>query len=335
MAPSTRPAATDAHPAEDSGGPRRRLGRALAGAGLAATAWVGALATNRSLRRVAGPSMLPGLRPGDLLLTVPRRRGLPPRGDLVVASVGGTTAVKRLVGLPGDDVVLLDGHLHVDGSWWQLPGAVLVDEDHRWRVGADEVVLLGDNRAASTDSRTAGPVRLVEVARVVVASVRPPRRLGAGVGMRRLPGPRRREAVRIVTLDPDDRVLLFRVADVDGVEPDWWETPGGGLQPGEDVMAAARRELAEEVGPVDCELVDLDHVAGRDSSIWGAPLRRIETTVATRLPTDEVRADGWTDGEHRDIVDWHWFTRDELTALTAATYPVGVRDLVDRARTLV
>ena len=49
-----------------------------------------------------------------------------------------------------------------------------------------------------------------------------------------------RQAARVVLLDDRDRVLLFR--GFDPADPDrgsWWFTPGGGINPGESLEAAA------------------------------------------------------------------------------------------------
>lgn len=316
----------------DHEGPRRRLGRVLATlAGVTAT-WGGAVATNRALRAVDGPSMLPLLAVDDLVLTVPTVVRAPRRGDVVVlgpGTLGPGPSIKRMVGAPGDRVVVLDGHVHTDGSWWSIPSATLRDSDHQWDPGPDEVVVLGDNGPRSTDSRQVGTVPLGAVERVAVARLRPFRLLRGD--MHRLAGPRRRDAVRVVVLDPDDRTLLFRVADVDGVRPDWWETPGGGLQPAEDHARAAAREVAEEVGATDVRAVDLDHVAERDSRLWGVDLHRVEATWAARVPDDTVSMAGWTASERVDHQAWQWFTRDELLDLDAVTYPAALVEVYDRA----
>lgn len=60
-----------------------------------------------------------------------------------------------------------------------------------------------------------------------------------------------REGVRAVVLDDDDRVLLVHFQFPDRT---LWATPGGGVEPGETLDVAIRRELHEEVGLVDVEL---------------------------------------------------------------------------------
>jgi len=59
----------------------------------------------------------------------------------------------------------------------------------------------------------------------------------------------RRQAARVVLLDPAGSVLLLQANDpADAQKPAWWEIPGGGIDHGESSAEAARRELWEETG---------------------------------------------------------------------------------------
>lgn len=54
-----------------------------------------------------------------------------------------------------------------------------------------------------------------------------------------------RLSARLLVVDPVERVLLVPVADREAA---WWDLPGGGIEPGEDTVAAAVRETLEETG---------------------------------------------------------------------------------------
>jgi signal peptidase I len=132
---------------------------------------------------VKGGSMRPTLEPGQRVAVAPLVRP-PRRGDVVVvtsprSSGGRLEVVKRVVGLPGERVRLVDGRLEVDGV--AVPEPYLRDRDSGGgldlELGPAHYLLLGDHRAASTDGRDFGPVPADALVGLVRFAYWPPRRL--------------------------------------------------------------------------------------------------------------------------------------------------------------
>lgn len=129
---------------------------------------------------VVGPSMLPALRPGDRLLLT-RGYGPPRFGDIVVfrTTTDGqpTDVVKRVIGLPGDEVLVVDDIAWVNGRREPTAYETLAGDGPE-RVGpvtvpAGELFVLGDNRGQSLDSRYTGTVPLEAVKGRAVAVFSP------------------------------------------------------------------------------------------------------------------------------------------------------------------
>lgn len=55
-------------------------------------------------------------------------------------------------------------------------------------------------------------------------------------------------------IDGDEVLLLHQIT---GPEPDRWDLPGGGLEPGETLLAGLAREVKEEVGLQDFQVKQL------------------------------------------------------------------------------
>ncbi len=112
--------------------------------------------------------MMPSLSHGDQVLVdvSAYRDGEPARADVVVSSnprADGRHDIKRVIGLPGERIVMAEGGLLIDERHVAepylggLPSSVGLGES-AWDLGAGEYLVLGDNRAHSTDSREFGPI---------------------------------------------------------------------------------------------------------------------------------------------------------------------------------
>jgi signal peptidase I len=134
--------------------------------------------------QVTGPSMLPHVQPGELVLinTLAYRLGPIKRGDVVALDHDDATAqtfLKRVVALPGDRVRIDRGTLIVNNRAVPEPYVLFPDRRNvdEVTVPAHGVYVLGDNRAESEDSRTWGPVDENAVIGKAIVGVWPPRGL--------------------------------------------------------------------------------------------------------------------------------------------------------------
>jgi len=113
-------------------------------------------------------SMESTLLQGDRVLVskVDYRFGTPARGDIVVFQPTTDSTipyVKRVAAVAGDTVDLKDGNLYVNGTKTEYAGAHGATAPqspaltYPLKVPADSFFALGDNRLASSDSRSFGP----------------------------------------------------------------------------------------------------------------------------------------------------------------------------------
>ena len=145
---------------------------------------------------------------------------------------------------------------------------------------------------------------------------------------------RERLTARVLLLDPGGRILLMKGRlPSDPAAPGAWFTVGGGVEAGESLTDAARREIVEETGFSDAVLGAL---------LWqgeqihhdrkGRPVRVREHFFVASCAGGEPDRVGWQALEREFVDDIRWWTHE---ALAACGEPVFPSDLASRLRDLL
>lgn len=115
---------------------------------------------------VVGPSMEPTYKQGNLLF-VNRRYSELNRFDVVVVRTDEKMIIKRVIGLPGETVMITENAVYINGEELDDPRAKGTLRAGKLAgsitLGEDEYIVLGDNRNNSFDSRDMGAIEKSDI----------------------------------------------------------------------------------------------------------------------------------------------------------------------------
>jgi signal peptidase I len=123
--------------------------------------------------RVEQGSMRITFEPGEYVLVdkISQRLTGFHRGDVVIfhppeswpSGSDNTPYIKRVIGLPGETVTIGPEGVRINGAllpedYVYLDGGSNIEEPQSWSLGTDELLVFGDHRSNSSDSRAFGPI---------------------------------------------------------------------------------------------------------------------------------------------------------------------------------
>jgi len=126
---------------------------------------------------VNGASMEPNFHNNEFILTdkISYRFRLPQRGDVIIFRAPKNREldyIKRVIGLPGERVKIIDGSVYVNNQKLNEPylsvgtvsnSGLFLPSNKEYLVLEDEYFVLGDNRTHSSDSREWGTVNRQDI----------------------------------------------------------------------------------------------------------------------------------------------------------------------------
>ena len=135
-----------------------------------------------------------------------------------------------------------------------------------------------------------------------------------------------RRSARIIVLDAQDRVLLFRFDVPD--RPPFWVTAGGECEPDESYEEGAVRELLEETGIDAYPGKQIARTTPEFITVEGEPVQADERYFLVRVQNAQINTAGHTQLERRVMTQHRWFDLAELSDWPEAIFPENLAKLI-------
>ncbi|MBD9098424.1 signal peptidase I [bacterium] len=131
--------------------------------------------------RVNGTSMIPTLHPKDIMIlnkTAYYTKN-PKRFDIVVVDLEDEKIIKRVIGLPGEEVEYHNNTLYINGKKVKENIDKVDTDDYKsGKIPKDSYLVLGDNRKGSYDGRMFGFIKKKQIEGKTSLTILPFKRIG-------------------------------------------------------------------------------------------------------------------------------------------------------------